>query len=121
MLAFDRFTEGAQNAASRAYEILQRYGHGQVDTEHLLLALLEQPEGAIAGGRAVPSDIGHDDRNHGEIAGADAGDDASQKDQQISQRLLVRPRERLQALDLLFDFQQLLLRLADVGPGGGAG
>jgi len=31
----------------RAYEILQRYGHNQVDTEHLLLALLEQPEGVI--------------------------------------------------------------------------
>lgn len=31
----------------RAYEVLQRYGHTQVDTEHLLLALLEQPEGVI--------------------------------------------------------------------------
>jgi len=26
---------------------LQRYGHNQVDTEHILLALLEQPEGVI--------------------------------------------------------------------------
>ena len=47
MLRFDRFTERAQDAAARAYEILQRYGHNQVDTEHLLLALLEQPEGVI--------------------------------------------------------------------------
>jgi ATP-dependent Clp protease ATP-binding subunit ClpC len=47
MLRFDRFTERAQDAAARAYEILQRYGHSQVDTEHLLLALLEQPEGVI--------------------------------------------------------------------------
>ena len=31
----------------RAYEVLQRYGHTQVDTEHLLLALIEQPEGVI--------------------------------------------------------------------------
>jgi ATP-dependent Clp protease ATP-binding subunit ClpC len=31
----------------RAYEVLQRYGHSQVDTEHLLLALIEQPEGVI--------------------------------------------------------------------------
>ena len=29
----------------RAYEIMQRYGHTQVDVEHLFLALLEQPEG----------------------------------------------------------------------------
>jgi ATP-dependent Clp protease ATP-binding subunit ClpC len=47
MMRFDRFTERAQDAAARAYEILQRYSHNQVDTEHLLLALLEQPEGVI--------------------------------------------------------------------------
>ncbi len=47
MMRFDRFTERAREAAARAYEILQRYHHNQVDTEHLLLALLEQPEGVI--------------------------------------------------------------------------
>ena len=47
MLRFDRFTERAQDAAMRAYELLQRYHHSQVDTEHFLLALLEQPEGVI--------------------------------------------------------------------------
>ena len=31
----------------RAYEVLQRYSHTQVDVEHLLLALIEQPEGVI--------------------------------------------------------------------------
>jgi ATP-dependent Clp protease ATP-binding subunit ClpC len=48
MMRFDRFTERAQDAAMRAYEILQRYGHSQVDTEHLLLALLEQSEGTVS-------------------------------------------------------------------------
>lgn len=47
MIRFDRFTERAQDAAARAYEILQRYGHNQVDTEHILLALLEQSDGVI--------------------------------------------------------------------------
>lgn len=47
MMRFDRFTERAQDAAMRAYEILQRYHHSQVDTEHIFLALLEQPEGVI--------------------------------------------------------------------------
>jgi ATP-dependent Clp protease ATP-binding subunit ClpC len=47
MMRFDRFTERAQDAATRAYEILQRYGHNQVDTEHILLALLEQPDGVV--------------------------------------------------------------------------
>ncbi len=48
MMRYDRFTERAQDAAQRAYEILQRYGHNQVDTEHILLALLEQPEGTVS-------------------------------------------------------------------------
>lgn len=47
MMRFERFTERAQDAAQRAYEILQRYGHNQVDTEHILLALLEQTDGVI--------------------------------------------------------------------------
>ncbi len=47
MNRMDRFTERAQDATSRALEILQRYGHTQIDTEHLMLALLEQPGGAV--------------------------------------------------------------------------
>ncbi|MEW5830097.1 MAG: AAA family ATPase [Chloroflexota bacterium] len=46
-MRFDRFTERAQEAAQRAAEIIQRYGHNQIDTEHILLALLEQPGGVI--------------------------------------------------------------------------
>jgi ATP-dependent Clp protease ATP-binding subunit ClpC len=47
MMRFDRFTERAQEAAQRAAEIIQRYGHNQIDTEHILLALVEQPQGII--------------------------------------------------------------------------
>ena len=48
MMRFDRFTERAQEAAQRAAEIIQRYGHNQIDTEHMLLALIEQPQGVIS-------------------------------------------------------------------------
>ncbi len=47
MNRFDRFTERAQDATQRALEILQRYGHTQIDTEHIMLALLEQPDGVV--------------------------------------------------------------------------
>jgi len=47
MMRFDRFTERAQEAAQRAAEIIQCYGHNQIDTEHILLALIEQPGGVI--------------------------------------------------------------------------
>jgi len=46
-MRFDRFTERAQAVAQRAAELIQRYGHTQIDTEHILLALLEQPEGVV--------------------------------------------------------------------------
>ncbi len=45
---FDRFTERAQEAAQRAAEIIQRYGHNQIDTEHILLAMIEQPQGVVS-------------------------------------------------------------------------
>jgi ATP-dependent Clp protease ATP-binding subunit ClpC len=48
MISVDRFTTSAQETAQRAAGIMQRYGHHQIDTEHLLLALLEQPQDGIS-------------------------------------------------------------------------
>ena len=48
MISVDRFTKSAQEVAQRAAEIMQRYSHNQMDTEHLLLALIEQPQGGIS-------------------------------------------------------------------------
>lgn len=47
MMRFDKFSERAQDAAARAAEIIQRYGHNQIDSEHILLALIEQPQGIV--------------------------------------------------------------------------
>lgn len=46
-MRFDRFTQRAQEAIARSQEILLRYQHSQMDLEHVLLALIEQPEGAV--------------------------------------------------------------------------
>ena len=48
MISVDRFTKSAQEVAQRTAEIMQRYGHHQIDTEQLLLALMEQPQGGIS-------------------------------------------------------------------------
>jgi ATP-dependent Clp protease ATP-binding subunit ClpC len=48
MISVDRFTKSAQEVARRAAEIMQRYSHHQIDTEHQLLALIEQPQGGIS-------------------------------------------------------------------------
>ena len=47
MMRFDKFTERAQDAIARAQDIMGRFKHSQLDVEHMLLALLEQPEGVI--------------------------------------------------------------------------
>ncbi|MGC9467766.1 MAG: ATP-dependent Clp protease ATP-binding subunit [Anaerolineae bacterium] len=54
-MRFDRFTERAQEAAQRAVELMTRYGHSQVDVEHLLLALVQQKEGTVP---ALLSELG---------------------------------------------------------------
>jgi ATP-dependent Clp protease ATP-binding subunit ClpC len=47
MMRFDRFTERAQQAAQKAIALMNRYGHSQVDVEHLLLALINQVDGTV--------------------------------------------------------------------------
>jgi ATP-dependent Clp protease ATP-binding subunit ClpA len=42
MISIDRFTKSAQEVPQRAVEIMQSYSHHQMDTEHVLLALIEQ-------------------------------------------------------------------------------
>ena len=46
MIRFDRFTKEAQDVAQRAIELLKDYKHNQLATEHILLALIENPESA---------------------------------------------------------------------------
>jgi ATP-dependent Clp protease ATP-binding subunit ClpC len=44
---FNKFTEKAQEALMISQAIMQRYQHMQLDTDHLLLAMLEQPDGTV--------------------------------------------------------------------------
>jgi len=48
-MAFDinRFTQKSQEATQAAQSLAERNGNSQVEPEHLLLALLEQPEGVV--------------------------------------------------------------------------
>ena len=46
-MQLDHFTIKAQEALQAAQSIAQKYSHQEVDGEHLLLALLRQPEGLI--------------------------------------------------------------------------
>ena len=59
MMPFDRFTERAQDVIARSQEILLRYGHNQIDTEHILLALPKSvPHTACVDARDLKTHIG---------------------------------------------------------------
>ncbi len=47
-MKFDRFTEKAQEALITGQNLAQQFNHSQVDADHLLLALLGQPDGVPA-------------------------------------------------------------------------
>ena len=46
---FDKFTVKAQEALQATQEIAHRHGNQQMEPVHLLLALIEQPEGVVPG------------------------------------------------------------------------
>src|SRR5713226_5249447 len=46
-IRFDKFTEKAQEAILSAQELLRSFQHAQMDSEHLLLALVEQADGIV--------------------------------------------------------------------------
>jgi ATP-dependent Clp protease ATP-binding subunit ClpC len=47
MLGFERFDGGAQEVATRSIAIMQRYRHTQLDTDHVLEAILEQVDSVV--------------------------------------------------------------------------
>jgi len=60
MMDMNKWTQKAQEALKKAQELAVRHSHQQVDTEHLLAALLATPEGLVASllqrmGVSVPS------------------------------------------------------------------
>ena len=46
-MRLDKFTQRAQEAILAAQELAQTYNHSQIEPEHLLLALLQQPDGVV--------------------------------------------------------------------------
>ena len=46
-ISIDRFTEKSQQALFSAQHLAEQLNHSQVDPEHLLAVLLEQPEGIV--------------------------------------------------------------------------
>ncbi len=78
---FEKFTNQAKEAIAHSQQILQRYKHNQLDTEHILLALLEQEGGVVpriveTAGADEQARIGMLERNLGQRPQVQVGDGA---------------------------------------------
>ncbi len=80
-MRFDRFTLKAQEAVQEAQNIVLENGQQQLDVEHLMLALLEQPEGVVlsilqklgANPAAIKRRVFEDIQKRPRVSGAGAG------------------------------------------------
>ncbi|CAD7771339.1 ATP-dependent Clp protease ATP-binding subunit ClpX [Candidatus Methanoperedenaceae archaeon GB50] len=80
-MRFDRFTLKAQEAVQEARNIVLENGQQQLDVEHLMLALLEQPEGVVlsilqklgANPAAIKRRVFEDIQKRPRVSGAGAG------------------------------------------------
>jgi ATP-dependent Clp protease ATP-binding subunit ClpB len=125
----NRFTKKSQEALQAAQAQAARYGHSEVDGEHLLLALLEQEGGVVPrlfDKMGVPVDPFRkrltdalERRPRVSGGGVEPG---SVRITQRLQRVLVAAQDRAQQLrDEFVSVEHLLLALVAEGPATGAG
>ncbi len=125
MVDINRMTHKVQEALQNAGGLATRRGHQGVDVEHLLLALLEQPEGlatslleaAGVAPRAVHDALERELARKPQVSGPAAGASQPYITQRLSQ-LLTKAEDEMRALkDEYLSVEHLLLALAADGSG----
>jgi len=123
MVDMNRMTHKAQEALQQAGGIAMRRGHQGLDVEHLLLAILEQPEGLAAplleaagvSTRAVRESVEAELERRPQVSGPAAGPSQSYLTQRLSQ-MLVKAEDEMRALkDEYLSIEHLLLAMASEG------
>ncbi|MFZ2117983.1 MAG: ATP-dependent chaperone ClpB [Pseudonocardiaceae bacterium] len=126
---FNRLTQRSQEAVQQAQSVALRYGHTEVDGEHLLLALLEQPEGLVprllaqfdvdvdALSAAVEGDLARRPR----VTGPGAAPSQVFVTQRLARVLDAAEREAKRLKDEYVSVEHILLALADEGTTSAAG
>jgi ATP-dependent Clp protease ATP-binding subunit ClpB len=125
----NRLTQKSQEAMQQAQSMALRYGHTEVDGEHLLLALLDQPEGLVprllaqfntdvdALRAAVDSDLQRRPR----VTGPGAAPGQVFITQRLARVLDAAEREAKRLKDEYVSVEHLLLAVADEGSSSAAG
>ena len=125
----NRLTQKSQEALHDAQTKALRFGHTEVDGEHLLLALLDQPEGLVprlitaAGPEpdAVRGDVEAELSRRPKVSGPGAAPGQVFVTQRLSRVLDDAEREAGRLKDEYVSVEHLLLALADEGSASAAG
>ena len=124
-----RLTQKSQEALQEAQTKAIRYGHTEADGEHLLLALLEQPDGLVprllAAAGADPdrlrADVEADLERRPRVSGPGASPGQVFITQRVSRLLDAAEREAGRLKDEYVSVEHLLIALLEEGPQTSAG
>ncbi|HTA09687.1 MAG TPA: Clp protease N-terminal domain-containing protein, partial [Streptosporangiaceae bacterium] len=125
----NRLTQKSQEALHDAQTKALRFGHSEVDVDHLLLALLDQPEGIVP---RLVSQVGADpDLLHKEldaalerrprVSGPGAAPGQVNITQQLSRLLDDSEQQAARLKDDYVSVEHLVLAMLDLGPSTAAG
>ncbi len=125
----NRLTQKSQEGLHDAQTAALRFGHPEVDGEHLLFALLTQPEGLTprlvrqvgADPDAVRSDVEADLNRRPKVSGPGAAPGQVMVTSRLSRLLDAADREAKRLKDEYVSVEHLVLALADEGSGTAAG
>jgi ATP-dependent Clp protease ATP-binding subunit ClpB len=125
----NRLTQKSQEAVHDAQTAALRLGHTEVDGEHLLLSLLDQPEGLVprlvsaagADPDRLRSDVDSELSRRPKVSGPGAGPGQVFVTQRLARVLDAAQREAGRLKDEYVSVEHLLLALADEGSGTAAG
>ena len=124
----NRLTQKSQEAVQQAQAIASRYGHTEVDGEHLLLALLDQPEGLVprlltkaeADVDAIRGGVDSDLQRRPKTTGPGAAPGQVFVTQRLSRILEAAERETKRLKDEYVSVEHLLLALVSEDTAGTA-
>src|SRR6266498_2638189 len=125
----NRLTQKSQAAMQEAQALAVRHGHTEVDGEHLLLALLDQPEGLLprlvtqlgADPAALRDAVETDVRRKPKVTGPSAAPGQVFITQRLARLLDVAEREAKRLKDEYVSVEHLVLALAEEGNSAPAG
>jgi ATP-dependent Clp protease ATP-binding subunit ClpB len=125
----DRLTQKSQEALHDAQTKALRFGHSEVDGEHLLLALLEQPDGlaprllqqAGAGPDQLRADLETELSRRPRVSGPGAAPGQVMVTQRLAKLIEAADREAKRLKDEYVSIEHLLIALIDEGSGSAAG